>query len=117
MSVVRRRRFRSRIWVTARFKSAATTISSRRTRLLKFDRGAAYGKRLDIPAGTAVRFEPGETKTVKLVEIAGKKVIRGGNNLADGKVSAEGKKAALKRVKQKGFGDACLPTVVRTTKR
>jgi urease subunit gamma/beta len=72
---------------------------------LKFDRGAAYGKRLDIPAGTAVRFEPGETKTVKLVEIAGKKVIRGGNNLASGKVSAEGKKAALKRVKAKGFAN------------
>jgi len=70
---------------------------------LQFDRGQAYGKRLDIPAGTAVRFEPGETKTVKLVEIAGKKVIRGGNNLANGKVSAAGKKAALKRVKQKGF--------------
>jgi urease subunit gamma/beta len=73
---------------------------------LKFDRGAAYGKRLDIPAGTAVRFEPGETKAVKLVEIAGKKVIRGGNNLADGKVSAAGKKAALKRVKQKNFSHA-----------
>jgi urease subunit gamma/beta len=73
---------------------------------LQFDRGAAYGKRLDIPAGTAVRFEPGETKTVKLVEIAGKKVIRGGNNLADGKVSAIGKKAALKRVKAKGFASA-----------
>src|SRR5262245_58125626 len=70
---------------------------------LKFDREAAYGKRLDIPAGTAVRFEPGETKTVKLVDIAGKKVIRGGNNLAGGKVSAAGKKAALKRVKQKGI--------------
>lgn len=70
---------------------------------LKFDRGAAYGKRLDIPAGTAVRFEPGETKTIKLVEIAGKKVIRGGNNLANGKVSAAGKKAAMKRVKQNKF--------------
>jgi urease subunit gamma/beta len=72
---------------------------------LKFDRGAAYGKRLDIPAGTAVRFEPGETKTVKLVEIAGKKIIRGGNNLASGKVSAAGKKAALKRAKQRKFAD------------
>lgn len=72
---------------------------------LKFDRAAAYGKRLDIPAGTAVRFEPGETKTVKLVEMAGKKVIRGGNNLASGKVSAAGKKAALKRVKTKGFAN------------
>ena len=38
----------------------------------QFDRAEAYGKRLDIPAGTAVRFEPGETKTVSLVEIAGK---------------------------------------------
>ncbi len=70
---------------------------------LKFDRGTAYGKRLDIPAGTAVRFEPGETKTVKLVEIAGRKVIRGGNNLASGKVSAAGRQKALKKVKQKGF--------------
>jgi len=70
---------------------------------LQFDRAKSYGKRLDIPAGTAVRFEPGETKTVKLVEIAGKKVIRGGNNLASGKISAAGKKAAMKRVKQKGF--------------
>jgi urease subunit gamma/beta len=72
---------------------------------LQFDRAAAYGLRLDIPAGTAVRFEPGETKTVKLVEIAGKKVIRGGNNLASGKVSAAGKKAAMKRVKQKNFAN------------
>jgi urease subunit gamma/beta len=72
---------------------------------LRFDRAVAYGKRLDIPAGTAVRFEPGATKTVKLVEIAGKKVIRGGNNLASGKVSAASKKAALKRVKAKGFAN------------
>ena len=72
---------------------------------LRFDRSAAYGKRLDIPAGTAVRFEPGETKTVKLVEIAGKKIIRGGNNLASGKVSAEGKKAAMKRVQVKSFAN------------
>jgi urease subunit gamma/beta len=70
---------------------------------LKFDRRAAYGKRLHIPAGTAVRFEPGETRTVKLVEIAGTKVIHGGNNLADGKVSAAGRQAALKRVKQRKF--------------
>src|SRR5205085_4794760 len=48
---------------------------------LKFDRKLAYGKRLDIPAGTAVRFEPGETRTVTLVEIAGTRTIRGGNNL------------------------------------
>lgn len=47
-------------------------------RALDFDRATATGRRLDIPAGTAVRFEPGETKTVQLVEIAGLKVVRGG---------------------------------------
>ena len=73
---------------------------------LSFDRGKAYGKRLDIPAGTAVRFEPGETKKVNLVEIAGRKVIRGGNNLANGKISTANQKSALKRVKAKGFSHA-----------
>ena len=66
---------------------------------LRFDRATAYGKRLDIPAGTAVRFEPGETKTVKLVEISGNKIIRGGNNFANGVVSEAGKAAAMDRVK------------------
>lgn len=47
-------------------------------RALEFDRQAAAGRRLDIPAGTAVRFEPGETKTVPLVGIAGNRVVRGG---------------------------------------
>ena len=56
-------------------------------RALAFDRRAAYGMRLDIPAGTAVRFEPGETKTVTLVAIAGARVIRGGNGWASGPVS------------------------------
>ena len=56
-------------------------------RSLKFDRRAAYGKRLDIPAGTAVRFEPGETKTVTLVPIAGCRVVRGGNAWESGPVS------------------------------
>jgi urease subunit gamma/beta len=56
-------------------------------RALSFDRRAAYGMRLDIPAGTAVRFEPGETKTVTLVAIAGARVIRGGNAWASGPVT------------------------------
>lgn len=47
-------------------------------RALEFDREAATGRRLDIPAGTAVRFEPGETKTVALVELAGRRIVRGG---------------------------------------
>jgi urease subunit gamma/beta len=57
-------------------------------RALTFDRSAAYGMRLDIPAGTAVRFEPGEVKTVRLVAIAGARVIRGGNAWASGPVVA-----------------------------
>lgn len=47
-------------------------------RALEFDRARAHGRRLDIPAGTAVRFEPGQTRTVSLVEIAGNRVARGG---------------------------------------
>ena len=56
-------------------------------RALAFDRTAARGHRLDIPAGTAVRFEPGQTRTVTLVEIAGRRIVRGGNNFASGPVS------------------------------
>lgn len=61
---------------------------SETNRALRFDRTAAYGMRLDIPAGTAVRFEPGETKTVTLVSIDGHKVIRGGNAWASGPVTS-----------------------------
>ena len=44
---------------------------------LAFDRAAAYGHRLDIPAGTAVRFEPGQTRTVDLVALAGARIVYG----------------------------------------
>ena len=77
---------------------------------LRFDRGQAYGFRLDIPAGTAVRFEPGETKTVRLVAIAGYRVIRGGNNLAAGEVTSEGRLAAVNRAIELGFAHEPLPT-------
>lgn len=55
-------------------------------RALAFDRRAAYGRRLDVPAGAAVRFEPGESRTVALVPIAGARVVRGGNAWASGPV-------------------------------
>ena len=48
---------------------------------LSFDRGLALGQRLDIAAGTAVRFEPGEAKTVTVVPIGGRQIVTGGNNL------------------------------------
>nr|XP_006815240.1 PREDICTED: urease-like [Saccoglossus kowalevskii] len=67
---------------------------------LKFDRSATYGMRLNIAAGTAVRFEPGEVKDVSLVEIQGNKVIRGGNALCDGDGNLE---AIMDRIKKKGF--------------
>jgi urease subunit gamma/beta len=75
-------------------------------RALEFDRGRAYGKRLDIPAGTAVRFEPGETRTVQLVAFAGSAVVRGGNALGDGAVTAENRSRMLAAVKARGFGHA-----------
>jgi urease subunit beta len=53
-------------------------------RALDFDRPEAFGQRLDIPAGTAVRFEPGDEKHVTLVPFAGKHQVHGFNNLVDG---------------------------------
>ncbi|GBQ13784.1 urease subunit beta [Swaminathania salitolerans] len=70
---------------------------------LLFDRDAAYGRRLDIPAGTAIRIEPGETRTITLVQIAGNRVIRGGNNIADGQVGAANRRTALGRVTNRAF--------------
>ncbi|AFY61017.1 urease subunit beta [Synechococcus sp. PCC 6312] len=57
-------------------------------RSLEFDRDQAWGMRLDIPAGTAVRFEPGDTKTVQLVAIGGKREIYGFNGQVSGALDA-----------------------------
>lgn len=70
---------------------------------LRIDRAKAYGMRLDIPAGTAVRFEPGETKSVACVAIAGHRIIRGGNAIADGPVTSAGLVHAMERVRIGGF--------------
>jgi urease beta subunit len=53
-------------------------------RALRFDRMAAYGQRLDIPAGTSVRFEPGDRRTVALVPFAGARILTGGLGLVGG---------------------------------
>src|ERR1700680_3790137 len=53
-------------------------------RALRFDREAAYGFRLDIPAGTSVRFEPGEERSVQLVALGGRRIVRGLNGLVQG---------------------------------
>jgi urease subunit alpha len=58
-------------------------------RALDFDRGAARGLRLDIPAGTAVRFEPGDRRTVRLVPLGGAREVYGLRGLTDGPLDAE----------------------------
>ncbi|KAJ9475884.1 Urea amidohydrolase [Pseudozyma hubeiensis] len=77
---------------------------------LSFPRLLALGKRLDIAAGTAVRFEPGDTKTVTLVQVGGTKILAGGNNLAAGPLdeflaSTESQSALVKRIEAAGFAN------------
>ena len=55
---------------------------------LKFDREAAHGRRLDIPAGTAARFEPGDSRTVRLIELAGRREVFGLSNAVNGPLDA-----------------------------
>jgi urease subunit beta len=69
---------------------------------LAFDRGAAYGMRLDVPAGTAVRFEPGDRKPVDLVAIGGNRRAHGMNGLANGSVDG-GADAAVERARAAGY--------------
>jgi len=77
-------------------------------RALAFDRAAAYGLRLHIAAGTAVRFEPGEEKEVELVEFGGHRAIHGfhgllnhpGNGDLD---NSEARLRAIERAREKGF--------------
>jgi urease subunit beta len=55
-------------------------------RALDFSRDTAYGMRLNIPAGTAVRFEPGDTKEIELVALGGTRTVFGINGLVNGKL-------------------------------
>jgi urease subunit gamma/beta len=60
---------------------------------LDFDRMQAYGKRLDIPAGTSVRFEPGSSKEINLIDFSGKRYMSGFNGLVEGFLDDENVKA------------------------
>jgi urease beta subunit len=74
-------------------------------RALGFDRATAYGMRLNIAAGTAVRFEPGEEKEVELTEFGGTRVIYGFNGLVEGQLgAAEARERAVERARKEGFG-------------
>jgi len=73
-------------------------------KMMEFDREKAFGKRLNIIASTAIRFEPGESKDVELVPYAGARRIYGHNDLANGDTETEVAKAnAMKKVKEQGF--------------
>jgi urease subunit beta len=75
-------------------------------RALSFDRATAFGLRLDVPAGTAVRFEPGDEKTVDLVAIGGDRIVTGMNDLTNGPIDEATKEAALERAAAGGFEGA-----------
>ena len=85
-------------------------------RYLEFDRPKAFGQRLDIPANTAVRFEPGDEKEVTLVPYAGKRFAFGFNNLVDG-WTGDGPKPdyrpnldeAIERAEKSGFKSRATP--------
>jgi len=73
-------------------------------RALRFDREKAYGFRLQVPAGTAVRFEPGEDKRVTLVSIGGNRVAYGINGLVNGRLDDPTVKAkAMTAAREQGF--------------
>ena len=72
---------------------------------LVFPRAAAFGMHLNIPAGTAVRFEPGDRRQVTLVAFAGRREMYGVNNLCNGPLTDERRDEALARARNQGFGD------------
>lgn len=75
-------------------------------RRLVFDRARAWGMHLDVPAGDAVRWRPGETRRVRLVAYGGRGVVRGFNRLTEGPASAERLAEGLERVRRGGYGHA-----------
>jgi urease beta subunit len=74
---------------------------------LRFDRGKAFGMRLNIPSGTTMRFEPGDERLVTLVEFLGRKIVRGLNALTDGDLtSPEVRTRAIALAKARQFKGA-----------
>src|SRR4051812_6661811 len=71
-------------------------------RQLRFDRSLAYGCRLDIPAGTALRFEPGEGREVALVPLGGRRIAFGMNALVNGPLD-ENEEKVHARASDRGF--------------
>jgi len=70
---------------------------------MEFDREKSVGMRLNIAAGTAIRFEPGEEKEIELTEFGGNKKIFGFNNLVDGEINPTNNKTAFERSLKNNF--------------
>ncbi|MBO5687304.1 MAG: urease subunit beta [Alistipes sp.] len=91
-------------------------------RYLEFDRSAAFGMHLNIPATTAVRFEPGDSREVEIVAYAGKRRVIGFNNLVDGYTGVEDApiyypvyRRALRRVHKQEFKCLCEDGAQKTS--
>lgn len=74
-------------------------------RALRFDRALAWGRRLAVPAGDCLRFPPGETVTVELVDFSGRRRVVGFNGLTAGEAVPERLDAALGRARARGYQD------------
>ena len=70
---------------------------------LRFNRAEAYGKRLDVPSGSAVRWQPGETRDVTLIDIAGRRTVYGFQGLVNGRLTDEQRGEALRLARTRGF--------------
>ena len=72
---------------------------------LRFNRAVSYGKRLDVASGAAVRWQPGETREVTLIDIAGKRMVYGFQGLVNGRLTEEQRGEALRMAQSRGFLD------------
>jgi len=105
--------------ITANVGKSTTTVSVRNTgdrpiqvgshthffesnKALEFPREKSYGYHLNIPAGTSLRFEPGETREIELTEFGGKKIVYGFSGLVNGSLE-EKQKEAFNKASEKGF--------------
>jgi urease beta subunit len=87
-------------------------------RALKFDRAASYGMRLDLPAGTAARFEPGEVRTVRLVAMGGERVLYGGSGLVNGALDDEAiRQRALERLERWQRGELPVGPIAKPQRK
>jgi urease subunit beta len=72
-------------------------------RALMFQRHKTFGYHLNIPSGTSLRFEPGDSRIVELTEFGGKKIVFGFNSLVNGKLSKKQRDLSTSKLKKKGF--------------